>query len=60
MKRIQFIQEELGYSLFAKEAIVFAVLANETYHRNPSNVPSATGARHSVVLGNVTSPPIVR
>ncbi|HEK9102639.1 TPA: anhydro-N-acetylmuramic acid kinase [Bacillus pseudomycoides] len=53
-------QEELGYSSEAKEAIAFAVLANETYHRNPSNVPSATGARHSVVLGNVTFPPIVR
>ncbi|MCI0765897.1 anhydro-N-acetylmuramic acid kinase AnmK [Bacillus sp. TL12] len=55
-----FRQEELGYSSEAKEAIAFAVLANETYHRNPSNVPSATGARHSVVLGNVTFPPIVR
>ncbi|MEN1936139.1 anhydro-N-acetylmuramic acid kinase AnmK [Paenibacillus sp. 102] len=55
-----FKQEELGYSSEAKEAIAFAVLANETYHRNPSNVPSATGARHSVVLGNVTFPPIVR
>ncbi len=28
------------------EAIAFAILANETYHRNPSNVPSATGARN--------------
>lgn len=36
------IQEEIGYSSSAKEAIAFAVLANETYHRNPSNVPSAT------------------
>lgn len=53
-------QEELGYSSEAKEAITFAVLANETYHRNPSNVPSATGARRSGVLGNVTFPPIVR
>lgn len=37
-----------------KEAIAFAVLANETYHRNPSNVPSATGAKEPVVLGNIT------
>ncbi|HFU7085942.1 TPA: anhydro-N-acetylmuramic acid kinase AnmK [Bacillus cereus] len=53
-----FIQEDIGYSSEAKEAIAFAILANETYHRNPSNVPSATGAKKSVVLGNVTYPSI--
>ncbi|TXR90633.1 anhydro-N-acetylmuramic acid kinase [Bacillus sp. SH7-1] len=53
-----FIQEDLGYSSAAKEAIAFAILANETYHRNPSNVPSATGAKQFVVLGNITFPPI--
>ncbi|MED3126700.1 anhydro-N-acetylmuramic acid kinase AnmK [Bacillus wiedmannii] len=53
-----FIQEDIGYSSEAKEAIAFAILANETYHRNPSNVPSATGAKQSVVLGNITFPPI--
>lgn len=52
------IQEDLGYSSAAKEAVAFAILANETYHRNPSNVPSATGAKQSVVLGNITFPPI--
>ncbi|WP_139056771.1 anhydro-N-acetylmuramic acid kinase AnmK [Bacillus wiedmannii] len=52
-----FIQEDIGYSSEAKEAIAFAILANETYHRNPSNVPSATGAKQSVVLGNITFPP---
>ncbi|HDR4706276.1 MULTISPECIES: anhydro-N-acetylmuramic acid kinase AnmK [Bacillus cereus group] len=53
-----FIQEDIGYSSEAKEAIAFAILANETYHRNPSNVPSATGAKQSVVLGNITFPPL--
>ncbi|MDF9557781.1 anhydro-N-acetylmuramic acid kinase AnmK [Bacillus tropicus] len=53
-----FIQEDIGYSSEAKEAIAFAILANETHHRNPSNVPSATGAKQSVVLGNITFPSI--
>ncbi|PDZ04365.1 anhydro-N-acetylmuramic acid kinase [Bacillus cereus] len=53
-----FLQEDIGFSSEAKEAIAFAILANETYHRNPSNVPSATGATQSVVLGNITFPPI--
>lgn len=53
-----FLQEDIGFSSEAKEAIAFAILANETYHRNPSNVPSATGAMQSVVLGNITFPPI--
>ncbi len=55
-----FIQEDIGYSSAAKEAIAFAILANETHHRNPSNVPSGTGAKKSVVLGNITFPPIRR
>ncbi|BCD29349.1 anhydro-N-acetylmuramic acid kinase [Bacillus cereus] len=53
-----FLQEDIGYSSEAKEAIAFAILANETHHCNPSNVPSATGAKQSVVLGNITFPPI--
>jgi anhydro-N-acetylmuramic acid kinase len=45
---------DFGIDPDAKEAVAFAVLAYETYHLRPSNVPSATGARHSVVLGKVT------
>lgn len=51
-----YTQEELGYSSEAKEAVAFALLANETYHGNASNVPNATGAKNAVVLGNVTFP----
>ena len=47
-------QEALGYSSAAKEAIAFVIMGNETINRRPSNVPSATGAHQSVILGNVT------
>ena len=45
---------QVGLDVDAKEAIAFAVLAYETAHLRPSNVPSATGAKRPVVLGKVT------
>jgi anhydro-N-acetylmuramic acid kinase len=45
---------EAGLDVDAKEAIAFAVMAYETAHDRPSNVPKATGARRSVVLGKIT------
>lgn len=51
------VQEDLGYSSDAKEAVAFALLAWETLHQNPSNAPRATGAREPVILGSLTLPP---
>ncbi|MFK4566710.1 anhydro-N-acetylmuramic acid kinase AnmK [Enterococcus sp. UD-01] len=48
------IQEDLGYSSEAKEAIAMAVLANQTLHYQAGNVPSATGAARAVPLGSIT------
>ncbi|MBV8902034.1 MAG: anhydro-N-acetylmuramic acid kinase [Acidobacteriia bacterium] len=45
---------DFGIDPDAKEAIAFAVLAHESWHQRPANVPSATGARHPVVLGSIT------
>jgi anhydro-N-acetylmuramic acid kinase len=52
------IQEDIGYSSDAKEAIAFALLANETLNGNPGNVPGATGAEKPVILGSITPSPI--
>lgn len=47
---------EFGIDVDAKEAIAFALMAHETYHRRPSNIPSATGASHSAILGKLSVP----
>lgn len=48
--------DDFGIPSQAKEAAAFAVLAYETWHRRPSNVPSATGAKRPVVLGKISYP----
>jgi len=45
--------ETLGISSDAKEAILFAVLANETINEHPSNIPRSTGAARPVILGKI-------
>ena len=46
--------EEFGMPAEAKEAAAFALLAWQTWHRLPGNVPSATGATRPMILGQVT------
>lgn len=51
-----FISDRVGISYDAREAIAFAILGNETIFGTPANVPQATGASESVVLGKITPP----
>lgn len=46
-------QEDLGLSSDAKEAVAFAILANEAIFGLCGNVPSVTGAKHPVVMGKI-------
>jgi anhydro-N-acetylmuramic acid kinase len=46
--------EELFFPGDAKEAVAFALLGYLTLHGQPGNVPAATGAAGSRVLGTVT------
>lgn len=47
---------EVGVSSDAKEAICFAILANEYVAGNPANIPSVTGAARRVTLGVLCRP----
>lgn len=48
--------DETGTSSDAKEAICFALLANETIAGNSSNIPGATGAKKQTILGTICLP----
>ncbi|MGQ9632391.1 MAG: anhydro-N-acetylmuramic acid kinase [bacterium] len=45
--------DDFGIPSDFKEALCFAILANETICGNCANIPSATGAREPVVLGKI-------
>ena len=46
--------EDIGLDSDFKEALVFAVLAYETWHARPATLPALTGARRASVLGSIT------
>jgi anhydro-N-acetylmuramic acid kinase len=46
--------DKYGVPSQAKEAMAFALLAYQTWHRLPGNVPSATGAEKPAVLGKIS------
>ena len=49
--------ESLGLPGDAKEAFIFAVLADETLRGRPANLPNATGASRPAILGKICYPP---
>lgn len=46
--------DRAGLPSQAKEAVAFALLAWQTWHRLPGNVPAATGASRPAILGGIT------
>jgi anhydro-N-acetylmuramic acid kinase len=47
------MHEEFGIPGDAREAVTWAILGDESLAGHPANIPSASGARHPVVLGKL-------
>jgi len=45
--------ENFGHDSRAIEAMTFAVLAYQSRHKRPANIPAVTGAAHPVILGKM-------
>lgn len=45
--------DDVDMNADAKEAIVFALLGYQCYNKRVNNIPSATGASHSVIMGKI-------
>jgi anhydro-N-acetylmuramic acid kinase len=48
------LSDEFGLPTDSKEAVAFALLAFQAWHRQPGNIPSATGARQPAILGKIS------
>jgi anhydro-N-acetylmuramic acid kinase len=58
LKNIEILPSaQFGIPEDAKEAFAFALLAYETFHRRPGNIPSATGAHALAILGKISYAP---
>lgn len=55
-KRVRVFREINGITADSKEAVAFALLANERLNGIPANVPSVTGAKKAVCLGKISIP----
>jgi anhydro-N-acetylmuramic acid kinase len=51
------VSSHFGIPEGAKEALAFALLAYETFHQRPANLPSATGAQGPAILGKISYAP---
>ncbi len=55
-----YAHDALGIPSAAKESVLFALLAYETWHNRPGVITAFTGASHPTVLGNITPGRLVR